>query len=208
MLVAAKEIDISKVDKKFMLLTPAERMVEEYNNIIDDEKEEKMWGVKTFFIEFYYELLNNYKKYGIAINYREKVCSKNNKVPIIFLNKTRIHHDIFHPPNNYRYFTFLENSNEIEIDDDIQRFINLNKIEKEVTYTEKEVEFLMNLYMDYTTDRRVNGDNIKIKEFYDFPIQTQIKEMVELENEYYNIRPKKYIKRSLSDRSKLELSYC
>ena len=34
-------------------------------------------------------------------------------------------------------------------------------------------------------DRRKNDD--EIKKFNDFPIQTQIKEMAELENEYYKI---------------------
>ena len=65
----------------------------------------------------------------------------------------------------------------------------------------------MNLFLDYTSDRRKNDDD-DIKKFNDFPIQTQIKEMAELENEYYKIRPKKYIERSLSDDYQLEISYC
>ena len=165
MLAAAKEIDISKkVDKKNLLFTPVERMVEVYNKINDDEKKEKSLETKTFFIEIYYKLLNNYKKYGGAII----ECEEEN----------------------------------------IKKLINLNDFKKEVTYTEKE-EFLMNLYLDYTSDRRENDDDDDdIKKFNDFPIQTQIKEMAELENEYYKIRPKKYIERSLSDEYQLKISYC
>ena len=120
---------------------------------------------KFFFIEIYYKLLNNYKKYGGAI----LECEEEN----------------------------------------IKRLINLDDFKKEVTYTEKEVEFLMNLYMDYTSNwRNYDYDDDDIKKFKDFPIQTQIKEIAELENEYYKIRPKKYIERSLSDKYQLEISYC
>ena len=95
-------------------------------------------------------------------------------------------------------------------EENIKKIINLNDFKKEVTYTEKEVEFLINLFLDYTSDRRKNDDDDDddIKKFNDFPIQTQIKEMAELENECYKIRPKKYIERSLSDEYQLEISYC
>ena len=144
--------------------TPVERMVGLYNDFNDDEKKEKSLDLKTSFIEIYYKLLNNYKKYGGAI----MECEEEN----------------------------------------IKKIIDLIDFKKEVTYTEKEVEFLINLFLDYTSDRRKNYDDEDIKKFNDFPIQTQIKEMAELENEYYKIRPKKYIERSLSDEYHLEISYC
>ena len=44
MSVADKETDNSKVDKKNLLFTPAERMEEVYNKIDDDEKKKKnLW---------------------------------------------------------------------------------------------------------------------------------------------------------------------
>ena len=143
---AEKEIDISEEDKKNLPLTPAEKMVEIYNKTSISEKKDKSLRMKAIFIEIYYEILNNYKKYGSAITECEKEKIKN--------------------------------------------LINLDNIEKEVTYTEKDVEFLMNLYMDYTGDRREH-DLIELNKFCKFPVQTQIEEMAELENDYYNTRPKK-----------------
>ena len=150
-------------EKKFIPITPAEKMVEEYNFICDRDKKEKSLELKISSIDIYYKLLNNYKKYGSAIMESEE--------------------------------------------ENIKKLLNLDYFKKEVKYTEKEVEFLMKLFLDYTNDMIEYEYNGKRK-LNNFPIQTQIKEMAELENEYYNIRPKKYIKRSLSDKYQLEISYC
>ena len=169
--VDEKEIDNSKVDKNLPFFssfyTPVEKMVIEYNKYTcDDEKKKKSLFFKFLNIEFYYKLLNNYKKYGSAIT----ECEEYN----------------------------------------IKRKINLSKLEKEVTYTEKEVEFLINLFMNCIGENWNVDDEegiIKLKEYKKFPIHVQIKDMAELENEYYKIRPKKYIERSLSDDYHLNINY-
>ena len=62
--------------------TPVEKMVKVYNEIDDDDKKEKSLEIKTFFIEIYYKLLNNYKKYGGAI----MECEEENIKKLITLN--------------------------------------------------------------------------------------------------------------------------
>ena len=44
----------------------------------------------------------------------------------------------------------------------------------------------------------------EIEEYY-FPIQKIIKDILDLENNYYNIRPKKYIKKSPNNKYRLNL---
>ena len=79
--VDEKENNNSKLEKKIYKLiyedkdiqiTPVVKMIEVYNETDIEEKKEKNWKLITFFIEFYYELLNNYKKFGSAITECEK----------------------------------------------------------------------------------------------------------------------------------------
>ena len=103
--------------------------------------------------------------------------------------------------NNYKkYGSAIKECEE----ENIKKKIDLSKLEKEV-------EFLVNLFMNYSEDNwdEEDDDSIKeLKKFRKFPIQTQIEYVAEQENEYYKIRPKKNIKRSLSEKYELEINYC